>query len=152
MPACQLTAETEVKILNHVAQGAQLIDAAREAGVGAGTVRRWMKLGREGTAPYAEFAEKVRYSEAMPRVRAEVAIDEAILGGTVNAAFKRLERLDKQAHAESNVDRQHEELLQVIEDVLGEEALKKVLRAYVERSGSEETGGARASIRLVASQ
>jgi transposase-like protein len=152
MPACQLTAEVEVKILNHVGQGAQLIDAAREAGVAAASVRRWMKLGREGTKPYAAFAEKVRVAEAMPRVRAEQALDEAIQRGEWRAALKRLERLDKQAHAESNIDRQHEELLQVVEDELGEEALKKVLRAYVERSGSEETGGARTSLRLVAAE
>lgn len=152
MPACQLTAQTEVKILNHVAQGVRLIDAAREVGVAAATIRRWMKLGREGTKPYAEFAEKVYISEAMPRVRAEQAIDEAIQGGNVNAAFKRLHRLDDQSHAEANVDRQHEELLQVIEDVLGEEALKKVLRAYVERSGSEETRESGAALRLVAAR
>ena len=32
MPACQLTAETEVKILNHVAAGSKLVDAARDGG------------------------------------------------------------------------------------------------------------------------
>jgi len=151
MPIRKLTAEVEVKILNHVAAGSKLIDAARDAGVTAGTARNWVKWGEEGKAPYAAFADRLRAAEAAPRNKAMQAWIAAV-DNDWRAAVKFIEHSDKELHAQSSVDRQHEELLWVIEKELGEEALKKVLRAYVERTSSAETGGARTSLRLVAAE
>jgi len=151
MPACQLTAETEVKILNHVAAGSKLVDAARDAGVSGGTVRNWMKWGEGGKKPYADFADKVRVAEAMPRNKAMQAWSDAIHRDW-RAAKAFIEYLDKQQHSPANIARQLEEILQVVEDVLGEDEAKKVLRVLIERSSDAETPGVGASLRLVAAE
>lgn len=149
MPACKLTPEVEVKILNHVAAGSRLVDAARDAGVTAGTARNWVALGKEGKSPYAAFVEKLRIAEAQPRNRAMQAWLSAV-DEDWRAAKAFVERSDKEVFAQNQVEREHEELLSVIEEVLGKDALRKVLRAYVERSGGETPGAAGASLRLVA--
>lgn len=151
MPACQLTAETEVKILNHVGSGSKLVDAARDAGVAAGTVRLWIKHGEAGKKPYAEFVTKLRIAEAMPRNAAMRAWNDAIHRDW-RAAKAFIEYLDKQQHSPANVARQLEDILQVVEDVLGEDESKKVLRALVERDSREETVRVGPAVRLVASQ
>jgi hypothetical protein len=151
MPACKLTPKIEVDILNHVAAGSKLVDAARDAGVVAETVRNWVKWGEVGKKPYASFVENLRAAEAKPRTGAMAAWHGA-MSDDWRAAKAFIEYLDKRADSPANVGRQLEEILQVIEDVLGKPEAKKVLRAIVERSGGETPEEPGAAIRLVISR
>lgn len=148
MATCKLTPEVEVKILNHVGAGSNLADAAREAGIGAETARNWVKWGAAGKKPYAEFAAKLSVAEAAPRTSAMKAWHNA-MGDDWRAAKAFIEYLDKKDSSPANIGRQIEDILQVVEDVLGKDAAKKVLRALIDGSGEEAADGARAAIRLV---
>lgn len=149
MPACKLTPEVEVSILNHVGSGSKLVDAARESGIIAETARNWVKWGEAGREPYAAFVHKLRIAQAMPRNKAMESWNAAMRDDW-RAAKAFIEYLDKQQNSPANIARQLEEILQVVEDVLGDDEAKKVLRGLVERSGSEEAGKFGAALRLVA--
>jgi len=151
MPACKLTPEVEVKILSHIAAGNKLVDAAREAGIAAETARNWVKWGNAGKKPYADFASKLKIAEATPRTSAMKHWHDA-MGDDWRAAKAFVEYLDKQDSSPANISRQLEDILQVIEDVLGKPEAKKVLRAIVERSSGEAVEEPGAPIRLVTSR
>ena len=148
MPACKLTPEIETDILNLVAAGNTLVHAARASGVVAETANNWVKWGRQGRAPYADFAAKFDAAEAKSITDSVRAIQSA--GKTDwRAAKAHLEYMSKRSSSPQNIGRQLEEILQVIEDVLGKPEAKKVLLAIVERSGGEETAEPGAPLRIV---
>ncbi len=148
MPACKLTTEIEVKILNHVGVGSKLVDAAREAGISADTARNWVKWGRTGKKPYADFAAKLDIAEAAPRTSAMKAWHGA-MGEDWRAAKAFIEYLDKKDSSPANVGRELEKIMNTIENVLGKDDAKKVLRALIDGSGGETTEEPGAAIRLV---
>ena len=150
MPACKLTPEVEVDILNLVAAGNTLIHAGRAAGVTSGTTLNWVKWGRAGKKPYADFVMKLDAAEAKAVTESVKAIQVA--GKTDwRAAKAHLEYIHKRSVSPQSIVRQLEEILQVVEDVLGKDEAKKVLRAIVERSGSEEAAQPGATLRIVSS-
>ena len=65
MSGCKLTPEAEETILNLVGAGNTLVHAGRAAGVTASTSKNWLKWGKAGREPYAEFVEKLDVAEAM---------------------------------------------------------------------------------------
>ena len=151
MPACKLTPEVEVDILNLVAAGNTLIHSARASGVIAETARNWEKWGRAGRQPYKDFVMKLDAAEAKSITDSVNAIKSA--GQTDwRAAKAHLEYMQKRSYSPQNIGRQLEEILQVIEDVLGKSEAKKVLLAIVERSSGEAPEEPGAAIRLVTSR
>ena len=148
MAACKLTPEIEVDILNLVAAGNTLIHSGRAAGITGDTAKNWVKWGRAGKKPYAEFVTKLDAAEAKSVTDSVKAIQVA--GKTDwRAAKAHLEYMQKRSSSPQNIGRQVEEILQVIEDVLGKDEAKKVLLAIVERTGPEEAEKPGAPIRLV---
>ena len=151
MPACKLTPEIEVDILNLVAAGNTLIHAARANGIVAATANNWVKWGRAGKKPYKDFAAKFDAAEAKSITDSVKALQGA--GKTDwRAAKAHLEYMHKRTASPQNIGRQLEEILQVIEDVLGKPNAKKVLLAIIERSGGEAPEKPGAAIRLVTSR
>lgn len=150
MPACKLTPEVEVDILNLVAAGNTLIHAGRAAGTTAATVKRWVELGKKGREPYASFVAKLDVAEAKAVTESVKAVQSAARSDWRAAKFH-LEYLARRGASAQNVSAQLEEILQVVEDVLGAAEAKKVLRAIVDRSGEAETGSAGTALRLVSS-
>lgn len=151
MPACKLTPEVEVEILNSVSAGNKLVDAAREAGIVAETARNWVRWGEAGKKPYDGFAQRLKVATAKPRVGAMKAWHKA-MEGDWRAAKAFVEYLDKQAYSPANISRQLEDILQVVEDELGKNEAKRVLRAIVERCGGEETSQPGAALRLISAR
>jgi len=150
MPVCKLTPEVEVDILNLVGAGNTLNHAARATGITTETARNWVKWGRAHKKPYADFVMKLDAAEAKAITESVKAIQVA--GKTDwRAAKAHLEYIHRRSASPQNIGRQLEEILQVIEDVLGKLEAKKVLRAIVERSGGEETAQPGATLRIVSS-
>jgi Zn-dependent M32 family carboxypeptidase len=152
MPAPKLTPKIEVTILNDVAAGSTLIEAARHAGVIADTARRWVRLGNKGQQPYKAFVEKLDKAEATPRVKAHRAWQEAIDGGDWKAAERYLGYLDKRQASPANIERHLEDIFQVIEETLGMDEAKRVFSAIVKRDSSPAASGAETALRLVATR
>lgn len=148
MPACKLTAEVEVDILNLVSAGNTLVHSARAAGIVAETAKNWVKWGKMGRSPYAAFAAKLDVAEAKAITDSVNAIQGAAKTDWRAAKFH-LEYIERRHASPQNIARRLEEILQVIEDVLGKPEAKKVLRAIVERFGGEEASDPGAAIRLV---
>jgi hypothetical protein len=149
MPACKLTPEAEVEILNLVAAGNTLNDAARASGVVAETARNWVKWGKAGRVPYAEFVEKLGMAKAKAMTSFNAAIQTAAIDDWRAAKFQ-IERIEKrQAQEHQDAGRYVEAILQIVEEELGKLEAKKVLRAIVERFGSEEVSGSGTPLRLV---
>jgi len=150
MAYSKLTPEVEEVILNLVAAGNTLIHAARAAGVTSETARNWTKWGEEGREPYAQFMEKVDVAKAKAITDSVESVRHAARTDWRAAKFH-LEYVQSRQNSPANIARQLEEILQVIEDVLGADEAKKVLRAIVERAGSEEASEPGAALRLVTS-
>lgn len=150
MGACQLNGAVELQILQNVSSGNKLADAAREAGVAGQTVRNWVKWGEAGKEPYAAFVKNLRVAEVKPRNKAMKAWQKQ-MGEDWRAAKAFVEYLDKQQTSPESIARQVDEILGVVEDVLGQDAAKKVLRELVERSGGAEAGEPGGTLRLVTS-
>jgi hypothetical protein len=151
MPACKLTPEVECEILNLVGAGNTLTHSARAAGIVAETASNWVKWGKAGREPYAAFAAKLDMAEAKAITD---SVDSIRTAGKTDwrAAKCHLEYLAKRRDSPQNISAQLEEILQVVEDVLGKSEAKKVLRAIIERSGGEEVSDPRAAIRLVSTR
>lgn len=147
----KLTAEVEVHILESIAKGNKLVDAAREAGIVAETARNWVKWGDAGKKPYDGFAQRLKVAMAKPRVNAMKAWHRAMVDDW-RAAKAFVEYLDKQAASPANIARQLENILQVVEDELGKKEADRVMRVIVERFGGEETSQPGASLRLISAR
>lgn len=148
MAKCKLTPEAEVDILNLVGAGNTLSHAAKASGVSAEAAREWVSLGKDGKEPYASFVRRLEVAEAKAITGAVDAVREAAKTEWRAAKFH-LEYMEKRRASPATVAKQLEEILQVVEEVLGADEAKKVLRAIIERAGGEETGDARAALRLV---
>ena len=148
MPACKLTPDVETDILNLVGAGNTLLHSARAAGVTASTLRNWQKQAEAGRQPYAEFWSKVDIAQARAITGAVDSVKSAAKTDWRAAKFF-LEYMERRGSSPANVAKQLEEILQVVEDVLGAAEAKKVLRAIIERSGGPETGESGATLRLI---
>jgi Helix-turn-helix domain len=81
-------------VIEALAAGASLAEAASEAGVGRRTVDRWLASGRRGEEPYAAFAARVAAARA---IRADASDAEHLncsgrsgTAGAVSAALRSL--------------------------------------------------------------
>ena len=149
MPACKLTPEAEVEILNLVAAGNTLNDAVRAVGVVSETARNWVKWGNAGREPYAEFVAKLGMAKAKAMTSYNAAINVATITDWRAAKFQ-IERIEKrQVQEHQDAGRYVEAILQIVEQELGKLEAKRVLRAIVERFGGQEVGGPGTPLRLV---
>jgi hypothetical protein len=90
---CALTPEARERIVQAIIAGCSRADAARYAGVGESTLRRWIARGRaEKEGPFAEFVNAVLDAEARASVLANGCIARAIRDGDWKAAAWFLER------------------------------------------------------------
>lgn len=151
MPACKLTPEVEVSILDLVADGNTLVHAARASDIVAETARNWVKWGEAGKKPYADFVKKLRIAEAKA-ISSSVSAFKRAGEKDWRAAQKFLEYMEKRRSSEASVARHIEEILQAVEDELGKEAAARVMRVIVDRSSETETSEPGATVRLVASR
>ena len=149
MPACKLTPKIETAVLNNVAAGAPLYQAAREAGVTAQTVRRWVELGNKGEKPYQRFVESLDKAEASPRVKALRCWNQAIDDGDWKAAERKLRYMDERQDAPANLERHLEMIFDAMVEQLGADQAKKVFSAIVERDSLAAAGGTGATLRLL---
>lgn len=102
MSGSKFTPETRGGLLERIAAGLSLADAAREVGVREKTVKGWLTRGRkEDTGPYAQFASAVQKareaakSRPVPMDEAELAqvVSQMARSGSVQAAKLRWEML-----------------------------------------------------------
>ena len=150
MPGCKLTPHLEVEILNLVSDGCRVTTAAQKAGITSSTMRRWMKEGEAGKQPYADFLVKVEQAQASAIADSLQAIKNAGARDW-RAAARHLEIVERQQQREMmSVQRQLEEILQIIEEEIGQDQAKRVLRAIVERFGGAASSEHGATLRLVA--
>ncbi len=98
----KFTPEVRGALLERVASGVSLRDAARAVGVREKTVRSWITRGRrDGTGSYAEFVTAIEAARAralarpQPMGRGELAavVSRMARGGSVQAAKLRWEML-----------------------------------------------------------
>lgn len=64
----KLTTDLQTMICGYVNAGASIPDACKAAGVSWNTAKDWLKYGREGRKPYADFVEAVERSKAAWKV------------------------------------------------------------------------------------
>ncbi len=94
MSATKFTPEVRAMVVEHVAAGASVADAARRAGVREETLKGWLARGRrEDLGPFATFAADV--SEARRRAQQSPGqmsvaewrehVERAVRGGSVQA-------------------------------------------------------------------
>lgn len=87
--------EVHAKIVKNLQAGAFKTHAAQAAGISHHTLDVWLKWGREGREPYAQFAEDCEQAIAEDAVRNHLVITKAALGpieGDWKAAAWLLER------------------------------------------------------------
>ena len=87
----KLTLETQANIIKALKAGNNRKDSSLYAGISEQTFYTWMKRGREGESPYAEFLESVKIAESQAVVR-NVAIIQKAAEETWQAAAWWLER------------------------------------------------------------
>jgi hypothetical protein len=89
----KLDPATTEKVVQAIIAGCSRADAARYAGVGESTLRRWIARGRaEKEGAFADFADAVLDAEAKASVLANGCIAKAIRNGDWKAAAWFLER------------------------------------------------------------
>ena len=87
-----LDKDTRIRLLDAVRLGSFIEHACAYAGITSRTYRKWRELAEEGTQPYAELFEQIRYAESESILRRLGRIEKAGVDGTWTADAWLLER------------------------------------------------------------